>query len=160
MKKLLLLVFIVSTPLFSNAQSSNYHAFPDSNAVWNFKYQQMWGCDIFEYSIELLGDTLINNLIYHKLIIPYVSENCNVKKGYQGAIRQDTTQKKVYFFAPDSSSEQLLYDFTMEVGDNLKGYLAIDFTTYRDTVAKIDSVLVNGIYRKRWYLNHCCPIKI
>jgi hypothetical protein len=49
----------------------------------------------------------------------------------------------------------LLYDFNWQVGDSIKGYLAAMINTnfICDTVISIDSVIVGGSYRKRWYLN-------
>jgi hypothetical protein len=50
------------------------------------------------------------------------------------------------------STEQLLYDFTMQVGDTVKGFLE-SFASPAETVYSIDSVLVGNGYRKRWNIN-------
>jgi hypothetical protein len=159
MKKLILLSFTLSF-MFANTQTFIYHPFPDSNANWNFTFNQ-YQCPLggaFEYySYYISGDTSINNEMYHKLSTPFVSvwnmETCLQQHftGYKGAFRQDIPNKKVYFVPPLSSTEYLLYDFNMEPGDTVPGYL-----TYNsgDTVVSMDSILVGDNYRKRWFTNY------
>ena len=143
-----------------NGQTSKYHPFPDNNASWNFHYTN--GCydGINEefYSIIISGDTIINWENYQKIYIPYVqilyTGSCtySLPNGYKGGIREDTTLKKVFFVHPNDTSEYLLYDFNLQVGDTLKGYLEPD--AYQpDTIILIDSVLVGESYRKRWFVN-------
>src|SRR5258705_7649220 len=150
MKKLLLLLATIFT-LTANAQTSVYHPFPDSSAIWNFHTTQ-WICNFggtihSYYSITISGDTLISSQVYHKLLTPFVQSiimgNCTpyIYSGYKGAIRQDTADRKVFFVPPSASNEQLLYDFNMQVGDTVKGYLE-SWALPSDTVQSIDSVLV------------------
>lgn len=157
MKNLILLIFTLAT-LASKAQTSVYHAFPESGAIWNFEMNV--SCPpIFSYSenysITTTGDTLINSQTYHKLSIPAVVKShdttiCGgIVPGYKGAFRQDTLSKKVFIVLPSYNTELLLYDFNMQVGDTVQGITA----PYFDTVVSIDSVLVNNHYHKRWKLN-------
>lgn len=159
--KTLLLSFTLISILALNAQTSTYHQFPDSNAVWNYNYQLFCfsnGIANEFYSIEMSGDTVINNLNYQKLSIPYLQSQSTgtcggYPIGYKGAIREDIPAKKVYIVPPSSNTEELLYDFNLQVGDTVKGYLE-SFTGY-DVVQSIDSVLVGNSYRKRWDVNNC-----
>lgn len=159
MKKLLLLFSFFLT-LIANGQTSVYHSFPDSNATWNFQVQQMCfssGMQDDRYSITLSGDTTINSQAYHKLTTPFIQSlgpgNClPPATGYQGAVREDSANRKVFFIPPSDTAEQLLYDFTMQVGDTVQGYTQT-FASTDDTVLAIDSVLVGSTYRKRWYIN-------
>ncbi|MBK6397641.1 MAG: hypothetical protein IPF75_05100 [Bacteroidetes bacterium] len=49
----------------------------------------------------------------------------------------------------------MLYDFNLEVGDTVHGYLGSWlFSNNLDTVTAIDSILVGNSYRKRWSI---CP---
>ena len=165
MKKLLLLNLILLT-LFAKGQTSAYHSFPDSNAVWNFHFQHYCffnGTGDEYYSITFSSDTLINSQTYHKLTTPFVQSfstgTCGgIPTGYKGAIRQDTANKKVFYIPPTDTTEQLLYDFTMQVGDTVRGYIeTFAFTT--DIVQSIDSVLIGSTYRKRWNINNCYNIQ-
>jgi hypothetical protein len=160
MRKILVLLPTIMV-MFAAAQTNIYHPFPDSNACWNITYYQYYCTfgDAFEdYSITISGDTIINSESYLKLSTPcvnfYNSGTCTQTHypGYKGAIRQDIPNKKVYFIPPISSTEYLLYDFNMNVGDTIQGYIASYSGTY-DTVILIDSVLVGNDFRKRWYIN-------
>jgi hypothetical protein len=159
--KTLISFFALLISVISFGQRSIYHPFPDSNSSWNYYFQQsmcVFGTASEEYSFIISGDTTINSQILHKLSIPYVSffttGTCTQihYPGYKGAIRQDVLNKKVYIVPPTSTTEELLYDFNMALGDTVQGYLASYSGTY-DTVLLIDSVLVGNDYRKRWYIN-------
>ncbi len=157
------MVFFTS---FVNGQTNVYHPFPESEAIWNFNFWPY--CFIGptgnqDYSITIIGDTTINSMTYQKLFTPFVQSSttglcANISTGYKGAIRQDTTLKKVFYFSPNASTEKLLYDFNMQVGDSVLGCLnSIDIPTI-DTVIQIDSILVGNNYRKRWKINDCYNI--
>jgi hypothetical protein len=160
MKRLLLLALLF-THQFTKGQTTIYHAFPDSNAIWNFNFGMYCffnGTADDYYSITISGDTLINSQTYHKLTTPYIQSfstgNCAgvVTTGYKGAIRQDTTNRKVFFIPPSNNAEELLYDFTIQVGDTVRGYTETQAMP-PDIVQSIDSVLVGNTYRKRWKIN-------
>lgn len=170
MKKFLLLIVTLFT-LTANSQTSVYHPFPDSNAVWNIDSYQNCGLgfDYWQhlYSIIISGDTTISNVIYHKLEVPIeviISNGMCLASGtwtmpgyYLGSIRQDTSIRKVFFVPPLDSIEQLLYDFNMQVGDTVKGFTG-SFIGQADIVQSIDSVLVGSDYRKRWIIAPCYGI--
>jgi len=160
MKKLLLLS-VTLLSLFANGQTSVYHPFPDSNAVWNIHFTANCfsnGNGDESYSISISGDTLINSLTYQKLItqfkISFSTGTCfGPAIGYKGAIREDTANRKIFFVPPSQNTEQLLYDFTMQVGDTVGGYIESQVIVSPDVVQSIDSVLVGSTYRKRWNTN-------
>lgn len=159
--------FFLAVSLWTNlvCGQTGYHPFPESNAIWNFSFGNwcITGETYGNYSVFITGDTIINSQTYHKLNIPYVQENTNgicgglILVGYQGAIRQDTTNKKVYIIPPSNDTEYLLYDFTLQIGDTVKGYLQ-SFAFGYDTVEAIDSVLIDDTYRTRWKINGCYEI--
>ncbi len=130
--KLFILLLFSSTTFYANGQTSIYHEFPDSNSLWNF--ESSGHCFLFSqtftdfYSITFAGDTVIQGQNYHKLSSPFVkmvgTHSCGVNEaGYKGAIREDVTARKVYYFSQSDTTEKLLYDFTMEVGDTVRGCL-------------------------------------
>lgn len=186
MRRLLLTCLFILSSFWANSQTSVYHPFPDSNAVWNYHYYN--GClgSIFSmdyneyYSITFAEDTFINGFIYHTLYTPAkewtriggcwpgaTAGDSGVTYNIRyGAIRQNITEKKVYYRALhlNDTTEYLLYDFGMEVGDTVKGMLAESILwtppyTGIDTVQSIDSVLVGGNYRKRWIIDTRCDIQ-
>ncbi len=163
MKNSSFLLFSLFLTLSLYSQTNVYHPFPDSNAVWNFNYQSYCfsqGQANDNYSIVISGDTIIKNQTYLKLHTPFVQAlsigGCGSRTiGYKGAFREDIANKKVYFVPPLDSTEKLIYDFTLQVGDLINGYLQLHSP---DTVLSIDSVLVGNSYRKRWLINRCYNI--
>jgi hypothetical protein len=157
MKKIVFLLALLPSVL-TNAQTSVYHPFPDSNALWNFHVFISGYPPVNDYySILIQGDTLINGIVYQKLTTPFIqsfmkSGTSNIIAGYKGAIRQDTSNRKVFFIPPASVTEQLLYDFTMHAGDTVRGYIESNLNP-KDIVESVDSVLVGSNYRKRWKIN-------
>jgi len=149
-------------------QTGYYYHFPDSNAVWNFHNNRFCtgGPYDYYYSVTMPGDTLINSKDYHKLSVFYATPNgvgtCAAGLvGYQGSVREDTTLRMVFFIPPSGSVEELLYDFNMQVGDTMRGYLTKFVPMgYRDYVQSIDSIMVGNSYRKRWHVNSSYSIDL
>ena len=157
-------------------QTSVYHPFPDSNAVWTVYCQGYPGlcqcsCTLCIYNEtdqdSLGGDTVIGSYAYHKLYNQYArldycdsppscspgyypSTTTNYNYQYYGAIRQNISLKKVYIYYRQSSTEQLLYDFDLHVGNTLQATMITPANT--NYVHKIDSFLVSGNYRKRFWI--------
>jgi len=163
MKKLFLFTALLLA-LTSQAKNITYYSFPDSNAIWNMHYVIYgYGGEYDEnYSIIISGDTLINGILYHKLLTPFVQSSGKskvtwIESGYKGAFRQDIASKKVFIVPPDSLSEQLLYDFNMHAGDTVRGYIERHVST-KDIIDSVDSVLVGVRYHKRWKLSSMTPI--
>lgn len=156
-KKILAFQFLFFT-LFSSAQTSVYHPFPEANAFWNCVYVYGDGIcqDELYYSTIIGADTNINGVSYHTLQTPEVIDvyapSCNlISSGYKGCYRQDTSLRKVYFIPPGQNTEMLLYDFDPNIGDTVMewqnsgiGCLGVF------VVNSVDSVFVGGNYRKAW----------
>lgn len=169
MKKLIPLIIFLPF-LQAKAQTSVYHPFPDSNAVWNvYAYSCCWAANCpppptpnpvlmdSYYTYFIKGDTLVNGTLYHKIYKNgYSHEHCNFGNTvnnwfyydsvYTGAYREDTLTKTVYFLFANNSSECLLYDFDLNVGDTIKDACQISLW---GTVSSIDSILIDSNYRKR-----------
>jgi hypothetical protein len=142
------------------SQTNVYHPFPDSAAMWNVHFLNFcFGPTTEEFhSILITGDTIINSQTYHKLNIPAIqvlTNSCSIYTtlGYNGAIREDSANKTVYIMAPSSTTEEVLYDFNLQVGDTVRGYFYNTISGNHEVVQSIDSVLVGGNYRKRWNIN-------
>jgi hypothetical protein len=170
MKKILSIVATMLT-LAAQSQTSIYHPFPDSNAVWAIQAQ---GCcvnncpppplpnpvlDDYNFSYFIQGDTTISN-IYHKVYQSgtihshcafgnFIDNWTTINTTYIGAIRQDIPSKKIYFYYSGTNSECLLYDFNLNVGDQVGNGCFAECTM----ITSIDSVLVGNNYRKRFNLS-------
>src|SRR5688572_23693969 len=144
----------------SNGQTNIYHAFPDSNANWQGHYSanyQITTSYLEYYSYTFGSDTIIGNFNYHKLYIPFIYKSGDTinytalhTSGYQGCIRQDIPNKKVYYILPNDTNIKLLYDFNLQVGDSVKNYVRYYSMCCDLKVASIDSILIGSDYRKIW----------
>jgi hypothetical protein len=163
MKNITLGLIFTLLMLNSLLVKSQYIPFPEENAFWTVEHGAEWcmnSASIYQY--QLTGDTAINSLIYHKLnqkgdfICGSIFFSGNMD--YIGSYRNDSINKKVYFLHRDSLSESLLYDFNLMIGDTIKGYLQ-ELTNYQNfcVIDSIDSLLVDGSYRKRWNYHSLSP---
>ena len=162
----LAIVFLLLTSAFAKAQTSIYYPFPDSNAVWNVRISGSECSQCYKRSYYLSGDTVINGSNYHK--ISYFEEigislppwySCAYPNGpgnlsqYLGAIRQDTSQRKVFLVIAGDSTDTLLYNFNLSIGDTLPyGYK--NSSGQSVYIMSIDSILIGTNYRKRFNLGN------
>lgn len=68
---------------------------------------------------------------------------------YIGAIRQDSINKKVYFIDSTMTTDTLLYDFDLAVGDTIQSWYN-KWSMPLFIVNSIDSISINGNYHKRF----------
>jgi len=152
---LLSLLGVMLTLPQASAQFNVYHPFPDSGAVWGMNTGCLgtqcgdWGY-IQNY---MAGDTMITGNNYKKIQETYLAmsnNGCCSPPFFpgQGFLREDTVARKVYWRKMQWDVDSLLYDFTLDVGDTLRGYLAGCSPTTR-AVVSVDSILVGSSYRKR-----------
>jgi hypothetical protein len=166
LKKLLLqLLFLF--PVFSQAQTSVYHPFPDSNAFWcgwQVGYNGMCYWDDY-YTVFFGNDTVINGNSYHTLRKTGGGVGCpgwNYNNHFVVAFRQDTAQRKVFMYpSPWGNWEGTFYNFNLQVGDTLdssKVWWSDPWFSEVYIVTSIDSILIDGQYRKRYNHNgsHGC----
>ena len=162
MKRIILL--LVSGLLIQISIAQDYVSFPNENAQWNDFYfgyvPNMWS-SIFNYHYIQEGDTIINELTYHKMFLEYPDGEDD--RQYIGAIREDEN-KNIFFFPasgylgsptghefPNNTEEHLVYTFdNMSVGM----VLPINQENITITVLGIDSVLMGDSYRKRYHISH------
>ena len=158
------------------AQSNLYHPFAGHGANWVTNSSGLssncccFGMCVFEDESKyyICGDTLIDSKIYTKLyregrhttyitgppVCPpgcYSSTTSFLSLGLMGFITQDTLNKKVYFRYYSSQIDQLLYDFDLHLGDTLPSTMVNQNLT--NVVTKIDSVQINGSYRKKYWIS-------
>jgi hypothetical protein len=134
-----LMLFVL---LATKLPAQNYTPFPQS-ATWNevtiFQDNPNWP-NISHYTLNLIDeDTIIQQQIYRKLF--YIN---GVNEIYSGALRE-TSDKRIYYYPIGDTTEHLLYQFDLKVGDTV----FVHKTGNPTTVQEIDSILVGSSYRKR-----------
>lgn len=146
MRKLFLIILLM---LSAKLGFSQYFQFPDANAVWSIKETS------FYERFYVDGDTIINSLTYKKYYISFDTIIANNSSMY-AFLREDTISKKVYAISADSLQEHLIYDFSLNVGDTTTVYSHWWYTNqyFNVKVQAIDSLLIQGQFRKRLKLNN------
>jgi len=127
-----------------NIIAQEYLPLPVEDAVWSITYQK----------ITLAGDTVINDVLYSKIMgHDMYHELTPSKLIYFGALRQDLCQGKVWAIWKDEQEESLLYDFSVELDQEVTVRSLHFENNYQKiiTVLKaisISSVLIDSVFRK------------
>ncbi len=129
--------------------------FPTSadNPIWyevEFSSNDTTSYSSHEFQVyRLIGDTIIQNKSYSKVLL-FDNPNDNVSLAqYIGAIRTDTCSST--YFVPKNKSEFLLYDFSKKIGETIySDFLKEDLRISEYKVIEVDSVELPDLgYRKR-----------
>lgn len=112
MKKKNLILLTLFTFFCSNLleaqDDSEFISMLQENRIWSIQHEKH----------VLIGDTVINDQTYKKLFFHnYLEELTPDSLQYIAALREDSTNTKVYYIFHGQEEEHLLYDFTLEVGD-------------------------------------------
>jgi Secretion system C-terminal sorting domain len=151
MKNISSLLILVSIGFAGRSQG--FIAFPDSGAIWvntisYVEFVPIIHCELastFNYCVDG-EDTIINANTYS--VVKICDQNI-----YVGAWRD--INGIVYYVPPDSTSEYVLYDFTVEAGDTIPEVWIGSWPggVYQNlSVDQIDSTLIWGTYRKVIYV--------
>jgi hypothetical protein len=127
---LLILMVFFNAPQAA-AQNYKYVPFAD-NATWSVNWDKY----------QTVGDTVIDNLHYLKVYRQSNYEHpfeFDINQAYLTAfLRNDTVNKRVYTRSINYSSERLLYDFSLQIGDTVSLADPEGFRTY--TFTRLDSL--------------------
>ena len=101
-------------------KAQDYHPIVEEGKQWNVLFSYPWNppepqhkyTDI--YKIE--GDTLLDGVTYK---VMYATRNENLTGWNLWGFLRETEDGQVFSRRPSTSDEQLLYDFSMEVGDTI-----------------------------------------
>ncbi len=146
MRKLKLIILLLALQVSANAQS--YIPFPDTNAIWTLNHYGQTGSEIQKFGI--FGDTTINGLTYKNIYWNF-DYNFNLSNSYyQASIREEN--KKIFIIYLNHSTESILYDFNLNVGDTAKVLTASGIQNAHK-VASIDFINIGNQAHKRWKFN-------
>jgi len=150
---------------FVKGQTNVYHTFPAHDAVWGEDYYDFVPLTSYEhcgcYQTFITGDTIVGTKTYHKLWVSGTSyyPYCNISypycdgsnpytfNNYDGAYREDSLNKKIYYLPPDSTSDTLLYNFNLNLGDTLPPTYCNASYPY-NYISKVDSILIGTKFHK------------
>ena len=118
MKKVTIILLLLMGTI--NIKAQDYHPLVEDGKQWNVLFSYPWSppdpqhkyTDI--YKIE--GDTLVDGVPYK---VMYATRNENLTGWNLWGFIRETEDGQVFSHRPSTSDEQLLYDFSMEVGDTI-----------------------------------------
>jgi hypothetical protein len=156
MRKAYLILSLLGLAAFNPCQAQTDTILPllENNKIWSVCEGFMYGPN-YQFSL-LIGqtDSIIGNYHY-KPVIQFPGRMYPYDTIVAGWIREDSMDR-VYFLdrnyngfnaycSYNDSVENLLYDFSLKVGDTLKYNVS-----YYNVISNIDSIVVKGVKRKEW----------
>jgi hypothetical protein len=155
MKKIIMFILLV---ISIGLSAQKYVPFPTENAQWSEIHIQQGYCEPngCKTQYKILGDTTINSILYHKIYEQDDSLQTSESIFYVGGIRE--MSKKIFFLSKYCSHEVRLYDFSKNIGDTISNISTQYYCTGNNsrfiTIIKIDSILIDGNYRKVFHFDN------
>ncbi|MDB5256134.1 MAG: hypothetical protein JWM14_829 [Chitinophagaceae bacterium] len=136
---------------FAGAQE--YKGFPESNGIWvGYTYLiPTMTCSEFRYEIK--GDTTINGIFYHKLYTDTYIGAFRKEGSKVYYVNDEINHPYPYFFSFPGHEEVLLYDFSLNVGDEYIYARDENGVAYIETVTGVSEVTRNSKLIKTWSFN-------
>lgn len=160
-----MMLISMSLNIFVIAQAANFFTNGSRWVYYNYETFEP-GQQMVQLSTEQIlidGDTLINGNVYFKLystfhhttvIYPphpnppqYINSSSSAGPTF---FRYDTLLKQAYHLKNVDSTELLIYDFSLQVGDTLPMQ---GTTIYAAVIESIDTIIVMGVPAKRFTLD-------
>ncbi len=143
MKKIFLLFFLLLCLITSNVKAQGYYKFLN-NSSWCEAVNSGFGIPINYFFYNQTNDTVINTKTYAKIF-----DTGNHSTFF---IREDTINKKVYILDSIATTEVILYDFSLNVGDTL--YAQHGWGAGKKLIVRtIDTVTILVGQRRRFFLS-------
>lgn len=134
--------------------AQKYYPLVKESHLWNVT--QEFVESTYTISYRVVGDTVMNEKHYKKFMGFYVDDGTYAS--FPTFIREDTIEKKIYtkpIYSINDSTEYLLYDFSLNVGDTFLTYYIDPWLTKPGgsfKVVAIDSINLTGTKRKMFTL--------
>lgn len=133
----------------------------DPSSEWRADYSKVdvgseWYCTNEYYRDFIDGDTIFNSKEYYKIYHSgYIYQGwCGYPGSYyyydhslHGYLREENDKWYIFY----QNQDMLMFDFTLETGDTLKGFQTL-YCPYDITVYSVDSIIIDGDYKKRLQL--------
>jgi hypothetical protein len=161
MRILFLLFTLLPMPFSVNAQSPNFFADGSRWVYHTWQNSEPGQETVFDIDEQYIihGDTIIDSLLYaklyttihHTLLVLSPPPHDYIYHTYDSSgptfLRYDTLLKKVFYLPGIDSTERLIYDFNLQVGDTLPMKSTEDRFV---TIDSIDTISLFGTQVKRF----------
>lgn len=126
-----------------------YHPFPDSRAMWRVRIIGLAGNYYTRYWLH--GDTMIDDQRFHKVYHSWDYDTLHFDSSwsYLAGYVRESPPGRVIGLSPRRDGIFLLYDFNAKVGDTVSVEWLVMSGSARLIVESVDSVLVDGTWRRR-----------
>lgn len=160
MQNKFLFLFCLFTGYCFNIHAQEY-PFPQGSAVWKY-LARPWDSGMqgvpYYVNYEMSGDTVIDGKHYH-FLSKHWGDYCEGDDDFPFDFIR-TEGQKVFYLRGGTLEEVVLYDFGLEVGDffytgDLCGFHIPDSME----VTFLDSVMIDGNYRKCWHFGYGDQVK-
>ena len=162
MKKIYLLTALILFCCVQMMNAQDYKPFPTANAMWREFYliPMSYEGDCEDYQYLITGDTVINSETYHKLQrtgyagTHYEGQLTSIYypiNEYAGCFRNDTLEKKVWCVFPNTTFEQLLYDFNLQKRDSVFVNYHLGYDC-KGIIVQIDTLTLSDGPHKRFHI--------
>lgn len=152
-KKLSLIWVVFFITFLSNiAYSQIGNTIVDTNSVWSINNQISSPTPPTSYYIHLKGDTIIDSKQYTKV---WNNNDLSLTDDMElyGLIREENQKTYIRYNYNGLSGENLLYDFSLNIGDSVLLYQIDTIYFYWFTVTNVDSIEINNEMHKRIILS-------
>lgn len=145
------MVFFI-TFLSNIAYSQIGNTIVDTNSVWSINNQISSPTPPTSYYIHLKGDTIIDSKQYTKV---WNNNDLSLTDDMElyGLIREENQKTYIRYNYNGLSGENLLYDFSLNIGDSVLLYQIDTIYFYWFTVTNVDSIEINNEMHKRIILS-------
>jgi len=155
-RKLFVLIVCLSVQCLM-AVAQDYHPLVSEGKQWK-EYNETARGYRYENTYAISGDTVIDGEEYHKLYCKTTLYDYSLSETgerimlnsappvYWACLQEQ--DGRVYIYQYDR--KRALYDFTLKEGD-----IAFEDNEYLQRVVNVDTVLVNGVFRRRLWLSEC-----
>jgi len=160
MKKASFLFFCLFLSTFCFSQDDEYHPLLNEGLSWQIRYffgfpPMPSGAGHFFLGIDTtIADMNYSQIVGHPMVTlddsPYPNYAVNSSFTFETDlfIREDIESRKIYMYDIENSSDRLMYDFSLEVGDTLFS----QFSEGEFVITQVDTItLLNGEQRKMFH---------
>ena len=139
-------IFLLLFTSISFQSKAQYQSLIDTSHQWNVMHCYWgWATSCHTEYLKPGSDTVINSMNYTKLMT-FDSLFSSAQWNDKGYLREDTASQKVYFLDLALQSEQLLYDFSVAVGDTIVSPYPVQC---HFVISGIDTVNIMNVSRRR-----------
>ena len=152
MKKVNILLFIL-TLLSLLTYGQDYYPIVEDDKIWNvlsviyIPSDPYYDTTFLTVSYKILGDTVIDDIAYKKMYSS--NEEYPVNWSFEYFIREND-DKKIWFRRFTEDNENLLYDFSINVGDSVIVGHSLDEYLYVDSIT---TVAINEVPRNKYWMS-------